>query len=96
MVEVTTCLLGPLVVPVVVVGAGITGIAVPVVILEVLEVAVIRATMVQEQLAVIRVELEPTVMQDRRVMQTVVGRDRRVMLEEQDRRVMLGLLQTQI
>ncbi len=70
--------------------------AVPVVILEVLEVAVIRATMVQEQLAVIRVEPEPTVVQDRRVMQTVVGRDRRVMLEEQDRRVMLGLLQTQI
>ena len=70
--------------------------AVPVVILEVLEVAVIRATMVQEQLAVIRVELEPTVMQDRRVMQTVVGRDRRVMLEEQDRRVMLGPLQIQI
>ena len=80
----------------VVVVAEIMVAAVPVVILEVLEVAVIRAIMVQEQLAVIRVELEPTVMQDRRVMQTVVGRDRRVMLEEQDRRVMLGLLQTQI
>ena len=87
---------GFLVVLVVVVGAEIMVAAVPVVILEVLEVAVIRATMVQEQLAVIRVELEPTVMQDRRVMQTVVGRDRRVMLEEQDRRVMLGPLQIQI
>jgi len=85
-----------LVVVVAVVGAATLVVVAPAVILEVLETLEITATMVQEQLAEMQVTQELMAMQVMPETQTVVGQVIRVILEEQDHRVILGLPQTQI